>query len=91
MTVRDEGIGLADGDADHIFERFERGANAKGRGIAGTGIGLAYVREVIHAHGGQVSVDSQQDAGSTFTVKLPLGPVNISPPPEPDTPAAMRS
>jgi len=72
LTVRDEGIGMRPGDAERIFGRFERGTNAAERGITGTGIGLSYVRQIVAAHGGEVSVQSADGAGSTFTVKLPV-------------------
>jgi signal transduction histidine kinase len=72
LRVSDEGIGVPPDEVDKVFGRFERGSNAVHRGIVGTGIGLAYVREVVTAHGGAVQVDSRQDVGSVFTIRLPL-------------------
>jgi signal transduction histidine kinase len=72
IEVRDSGMGIPESDLPRIFQRFERGSNALHHGIAGTGIGLAYVLEVIDAHGGTVSVDSAESQGSTFTILLPV-------------------
>ena len=72
LSVRDGGIGIPADEIDHVFGRYERGANA--RGISGTGIGLAYVREVAEAHGGRIDVQSTEGAGSTFALRLPLAP-----------------
>jgi PAS domain S-box-containing protein len=71
LVVQDQGIGIPAADLPHIFERFQRGRNVKGH-IAGTGIGLAAVRQVVEQHGGRVTVDSQEGRGTTFTVRLPL-------------------
>jgi signal transduction histidine kinase len=69
--VTDEGIGVPEVDRARIFDRFTRGANVAGR-IAGSGIGLAIVRQVVEQHGGDVSVTSVEGKGSTFTIRLPL-------------------
>lgn len=74
LVVRDHGIGIPAQDVRRVFERFERGSNVRPFDIGGTGIGLAYVLEVIDAHGGWVIVESEEGVGSTFTVTLPLSP-----------------
>jgi PAS domain S-box-containing protein len=71
VAVRDRGVGIPDEDLAHVFERFRRGTNV--RGIAGSGIGLAGVRQIVEQHGGTIGVESRQGFGSTFTVRLPLG------------------
>jgi signal transduction histidine kinase len=71
ISVRDHGVGIPREEHRLIFDRFVRGSHAKAEGIRGTGIGLAIVSHVVTAHGGQVEVDSEPGAGSTFTVWLP--------------------
>ena len=72
LRVRDEGIGVPPGERIQIFEKFVRGAAAKASCIQGTGIGLAMVREIVHAHHGTVALYSEVGRGSTFVVRLPL-------------------
>jgi signal transduction histidine kinase len=72
IDVRDEGLGIPPGEQADIFRQFVRGAEPKARRIRGTGIGLALVRHVARAHGGDVTVESAPGLGSTFTVQLPL-------------------
>jgi PAS domain S-box-containing protein len=70
LWVRDSGVGISPEDQQRIFERFERvGEHAK---IAGFGLGLWIVREMVQAHGGQIHVVSEPGQGSTFAVELPL-------------------
>jgi signal transduction histidine kinase len=71
LTVADQGLGIPAEDRSRIFERFQRGGNVAGR-VAGSGVGLAGVRQVVEQHGGSVCVESQESVGSTFTVRLPL-------------------
>jgi PAS domain S-box-containing protein len=72
LSVQDEGLGIPPGDLPRIFERFQRGSNVVGR-IAGTGLGLAGVRKMVELHSGSISVESEVGAGSTFTVRVPVG------------------
>ncbi|MFP2907557.1 ATP-binding protein [Pyxidicoccus sp. 3LFB2] len=69
LTVRDEGIGIAERDQARIFERFERAVSEQHYG--GLGLGLWIVREILSAMGGTISVSSGPGRGSTFTVELP--------------------
>src|SRR6266508_3106076 len=71
IRVRDRGLGVPRHERAEIFGRFVRGADAKALGIKGTGIGLAMVRHIVSAHGGDVLVASEPGAGSTFTIVLP--------------------
>src|SRR6185312_10561344 len=71
LAVRDQGLGIPAADLPHVFERFHRAAAVRGH-IAGTGIGLASVAQIVHQHGGSVAVASREGAGATFTVRLPL-------------------
>ncbi len=73
VAVTDEGIGIPKEDLPEIFGRYRRGGNVAGR-IAGSGVGLAGALEIVEEHGGAISVDSAEGAGSTFKVTLPLIP-----------------
>ena len=75
LEVRDQGVGIPPTDLPHIFTQFHRGRNVS-EGIAGTGIGLAGAHRIVQQHGGTISVESWEGLGSTFTVRLPLDPVN---------------
>jgi signal transduction histidine kinase len=72
LGVADHGEGIPVADLPHIFERYRRGRNVEGR-IPGTGIGLAGVQRIVELHDGTISVDSHVGAGTTFTIRLPLG------------------
>ena len=74
ISVRDYGIGIPARDIERIFERFYRVDRARARDTGGTGLGLAIVRHVATNHRGEVHVASQEGEGSTFTLRLPVGP-----------------
>jgi len=73
LSIRDTGTGIPEKELPHLFERFYRVKGANGRTFEGSGIGLSLVQELAHLHGGEVSVSSQLNHGSTFTVSIPLG------------------
>lgn len=70
LTVRDRGIGIPAEEHEAIFDRFTRGSGVVTSGIPGTGIGLAMVRHIVTAHGGEIQVTSVPGEGSTFTILL---------------------
>lgn len=72
ISVRDHGIGISPQEQAHIFTKFHRGDQARLKGIKGTGIGLAMVREIVQAHRGSVEVASEPGKGSLFTLVLPV-------------------
>lgn len=76
ITVRDQGIGIAEDDLDRIFERFYRADPARSRATGGTGLGLAIVKHTAANHGGSVTVSSRPGRGSIFTLVLPAAPVD---------------
>lgn len=72
VRVSDDGIGIPPADIPHLFDRFYRVDKARSRETGGTGLGLSIVREVINMHHGDISVESQENVGTTFIVRLPL-------------------
>jgi two-component system sensor histidine kinase VicK len=72
VEVQDSGIGISAEDCEKIFERFYRAKDPRVGKITGTGLGLTLAREVVRLHGGDVTVDSQLNQGSTFTITLPV-------------------
>jgi PAS domain S-box-containing protein len=75
-TVTDDGRGMSPDLLPFVFDRFKQGDPEKGRPLSGLGLGLALVRELVHAHGGTVLAESPgEGGGSTFTVTLPMAPV----------------
>lgn len=69
LTVADDGAGVAPEDLPHIFERFY-----KGDGSAGSGLGLTIAKDLVEAHGGTISAESQPGHGTTVRVRLPIQP-----------------
>lgn len=72
VSVADDGVGIDEATMATLFNRFAHGNNRIGR--QSYGIGLALVREIVHAHGGEVTVTSSPGQGATFTVALPAAP-----------------
>lgn len=72
FAVTDSGIGISSEDLPRVFERFYRCSDDRVREITGSGLGLALTQEVARLHGGDVSVESQLNQGSTFRITLPL-------------------
>jgi two-component system, sensor histidine kinase and response regulator len=70
FVISDHGIGIPAADMAHLFEPFHRASNV-GR-IRGTGLGLSIVKANVERHGGTISIDSVENVGTTFTVRLPL-------------------
>jgi len=76
ITVADQGQGIPESEQARIFERFYRVDAARSRATGGTGLGLAIVKHICANHGGEVTVWSEPDHGSTFTMRLPTAPAN---------------
>ena len=72
ISVRDQGMGIGADEQQAIFQKFVRGDAAKKAGIKGTGIGLAMVQQIAEAMDGEIRLESEVGAGSTFTLVLPL-------------------
>jgi signal transduction histidine kinase len=74
LRIQDNGIGIPAEDLPNLFQPFHRGSNV--RQVSGTGLGLAIVKRCVEIQGGQISVESEEGIGSTFTVTLPLVKIN---------------
>jgi two-component system sensor histidine kinase MprB len=68
-VVRDHGPGIADTDLPHVFDRFYRAPDARGR--PGSGLGLAIVRQVAESHGGRVTAERAEGGGARLRMILP--------------------
>jgi two-component system, OmpR family, sensor kinase len=73
LWVRDSGVGIEPAEQERIFEQFVRGAGSSRR-YRGAGLGLAVVRAIARAHGGDVFVESRPGEGARFTLRLPVEP-----------------
>ena len=74
IAVADKGYGIAPQDVKRIFEKFYRVSRVENADEPGTGLGLAFVREIMDSHGGYATVESELGTGSTFTLHLPVEP-----------------
>jgi len=72
IRIIDRGLGIPRLEHQAVFEKFVRGRSAVDGNVAGTGVGLAMVRQILRAHNGDVDIESEVGEGSTFTVTLPL-------------------
>jgi signal transduction histidine kinase len=74
IRIRDEGIGIPEGDLKRVFKRFYRVANLTTQKKKGTGLGLFIVKSIIRNHGGRITAESDGEGkGSVFTIRLPRG------------------
>lgn len=71
LEVADNGFGIPDDDKTKIFDKFYRGERAVRSSALGVGLGLAYVKLLTEAHDGTVSVESADNRGTVFTIKIP--------------------
>lgn len=76
LSISDNGIGIPESERKKIFHKFYRISGAVSPNIKGTGLGLYMVQEIVHAHGGKISVaEGPGGKGSTFTIELPIYPL----------------
>lgn len=73
VEIRDNGVGIAEVDLEHIFDKFYRVKNDASHSIKGTGLGLYLVKYFVELHGGKISVSSEVNSGTMFQVKLKNG------------------
>ncbi|WP_419022956.1 sensor histidine kinase [Emergencia sp.] len=69
-VVQDEGIGMAESEVIHVFERFYRAGSARNSAEGGSGLGLSIAKWIVDAHGGTIEILSRPEFGTRFTVKL---------------------
>ncbi|MGA8164130.1 MAG: ATP-binding protein [Waddliaceae bacterium] len=72
ISVADQGFGIPEAELEGIFHRFYRGKKGLSKRRGGSGLGLSIVETIIGKHFGKITVESEEDEGSTFTVYLPL-------------------
>ena len=71
VMIKDTGMGIADEELPHIFERFYKVDKMRNRSETGSGIGLSITKKTVELHGGTIVVQSELGKGSTFYVRLP--------------------
>ncbi|MBN2899422.1 MAG: HAMP domain-containing protein [Clostridia bacterium] len=71
IKVQDTGIGIPKDRIEHVFDRFYRVDEARARKTGGNGLGLSIAQQIIHLHQGTISLESEVDQGTTFTIQLP--------------------
>ena len=72
VEVADNGVGIPEAEQGRLFERFFRSSKAAEAAIPGTGLGLAITKAIVEGHGGRISVVSEENAGTSVRVELPL-------------------
>ena len=71
ITVADNGFGISKTDANYIYDKFFRSRSASDNDIPGMGLGLAYVKQLVQAHRGNIVMESEEGVGTIFTINLP--------------------
>ena len=72
IVVSDTGIGIPYKDIPYIFERFFVADRSRARGVTGAGLGLSIVKQIVESHEGTITVESVLDAGTQFTIRIPM-------------------
>jgi two-component system phosphate regulon sensor histidine kinase PhoR len=72
LSVKDNGIGIEKNQIGKLFRKFFRVREGESQGSKGFGLGLAFVKKIVHAHKGKIRVESEPGKGSVFTIELPI-------------------
>jgi signal transduction histidine kinase len=72
ITVTDTGMGIKAAELQQVFDKYKQSGNKSLRGGGGTGLGLYIVKQVVEAHGGELSVASVEGVGTSMVVRLPV-------------------
>jgi len=72
VIIADSGVGISKEDLPYIFDRFYKADKSRNRNAGGSGLGLSIVRKIVDIHRGQISVESQPEQGTQFTVFIPI-------------------
>ena len=72
INIKDNGIGIATDKQSQIFDKFYRASDGDVHNVKGLGLGLYYTKQIVMAHSGQITLDSELKKGSTFSIKIPL-------------------
>jgi len=73
LSVSDQGLGIPAAEVERVFDPFHRCGNVVGV-VAGTGLGLPAVRQIVETHGGSITIETREGAGTTFRIRLPTAP-----------------
>lgn len=71
IRVSDDGIGIPVSEQNRVFDKFYRGSNLPDRSLPGIGLGLSYVKLLVEAHHGTISLNSQAGKGTTIEINIP--------------------
>jgi len=74
VSVRDQGVGIAELDRKRIFDKFYRVDSEISRKVKGAGLGLSLVKHIVAAHGGAIDCESRAGGGSKFSIRIPIPP-----------------
>ncbi|MGM1055034.1 MAG: sensor histidine kinase [Bacteroidota bacterium] len=72
ISIKDNGIGISAKEKDRIFKKFYRVPNGNLHKVKGYGLGLSYVKEIVKKHRGTISIESEQNKGTTVSIHIPL-------------------
>lgn len=72
IKIKDNGIGISEKNQQHVFDKFYRVGEGNVHDVKGLGLGMYYTSQIIKAHNGSISIDSDLNKGTTFTIKIPV-------------------